>query len=420
MFIRRKSQSELITGLDIGSTAIRVAVANQVTGGGKFDLQLVGLIEVPAEGVHRGVITSIEETVSSISHALEQTERLIGVPIEHAWVGISGSHVVAQESKGVVAVAKSDGEIAGDDVARAVEAAGAIAPPLNYEVLHVLPRTFTVDGQTGIKDPVGMTGVRLEVDTQIIHGSTSHIKNLTKAVYRTGIDIDDLILSVLAVGDAVVTPRQKELGVGVVNIGGSTTSVLVYEEGDILHAAVLPIGSEHVTSDLAIGLKSSIEVAEYVKRDFGACVAGDISKKERMDLVNAGGEMNEDVSLKHIAEIIQARMEEILEKVEQEFIKAGRSQLLPAGVVFTGGGAKVARLIELAKYKLGLPASLGYPFDVRSASEKVNDLSFATAIGLAKWGAKIRQGKTPMGMSSQKGVEKISRRGEEWVKALVP
>lgn len=418
--LKRKPQSELITGLDVGSTAIRVAIANQIIGDNRFDLKLVGLVEVPADGVHRGVVTSIEEAVSSISHALEQAERLVGVPIEHAWVGISGSHVVSQESKGVVAVAKSDGEIAEEDVARAIEAAGAIAPPLNYEVLHVLPRTFTVDGQTGIKDPVGMTGVRLEVDTQIIHGSTSHIKNLTKAVYRTGIDIDDLVLSILATGDAVVTSRQKELGVAVVNIGGSTTSVLIYEEGDILHAAVLPIGSEHVTNDLAIGLKSPIGVAERVKRDFGVCVADEVSKKEKIDLINAGAEVSEEASLKYIAEIIQARMEEILEKVEQEFIKAGRSHLLPAGVVLTGGGAKLARLVELAKYKLGLPASLGYPLDVRSVSEKVNDLSFATAIGLAKWGGKIRQGNMPRGTSPRKGVERISRRVRGWFRSLVP
>lgn len=419
---KRKTQSELITGLDIGSTAIRVAIANQVTKtDSRFDLHLIGLVEVPAEGIHKGVVTSIEEAVSSISHALEQAERLVGVPIEHAWVGISGSHIVSQESKGVVAVAKSDGEIAEDDMARAIEAAKAIAPPLNYEVLHVLPRTFVVDGQTGIKDPVGMTGVRLEVDTQIIYGSTSQIKNLTKAVYRAGIDIDDLVLSVLAAGDAVVTARQKELGVAVVNIGGSTTSVLIYEEGDILHAAVLPIGSEHVTNDLAIGLKSPIEVAERVKKEFGMCVAEDVLKKERIDLVNAGGEINEEVSLKYIAEIIQARMEEILEKVEREFIKAGRSHLLPAGVVLTGGGSKVARLIELAKYKLGLPASLGYPLDVRSVSEKVTDLSFASAIGLAKWGAKIHHGNSPsMGGSPRKNMEKISKRVCGWFRSLVP
>ena len=200
--LKRKAQVELITGLDLGSHSVRLAVGKQtLLPGERENFQIIGLVEVPSEGIHKGVISSIEETVSAISHGLEKMEHLIGVPIEHAWVGVSGLQIVSQNSKGVVAVAKADGEIAAEDLERAIEASRAVATPLNYEILHVIPRMFTVDGQTGIKDPVGMTGVRLEVDTQIIEGQTSHIKNVTKAVYRTGIDIDDLVFSILAVGN---------------------------------------------------------------------------------------------------------------------------------------------------------------------------------------------------------------------------
>ena len=419
--VKKRTQIELITGLDVGSTAIRVDVAKQtLLEDGSVDLQIIGLVEVPSEGVHKGVINSIEECVSAISHALEQMEQMIGVPIEHAWVGIAGGHITSQESKGVVAVAKSDGEIAEEDMVRAVEAARTVAMPLNYEILHVLPRNFCVDGQTGIKDPVGMTGVRLEVDTQIIQGLTSHIKNITKAVYRTGIDIDDLVFSALAIGEVVVTPRQKDLGVAIVNIGGSTTSLLVFEEGEVIHSAVLPIGSEHITNDLAIGLRTSIEIAEKVKVEYGECLAKNISKKEMLDLGIVGAEVNEEVSRKYVAEIIGARMEEILEKVDNDLININRSGLLPAGIVLTGGGAKLAGLVDLAKDRLRLPASLGYPLNVQSVSEKINDLSFSTAVGLINWGANLQHSGSKRSSFGRRSVDKISQQVRGWFKSLVP
>ncbi len=419
--VAKKLKVELITGLDIGSTNIRVAVGKLVIdNSGNTDLQIVGLVEVPSEGIAKGVVSSIEEAVSSISNSLEKAERLVGVPIEHSWVGISGPHVTSIKNKGIVAVAKSDGEIEEEDIARAVEAARAVSTPLNYEILHVIPRSFAVDGQTGIKDPVGMTGVRLEVDTQIIQGSSAHIKNLTKAVYRTGIDIDDLVMSVLAVGEAVATPRQRDLGVCVVNIGGSTTSLVVYEEGEILHSVVLPIGSEHVTNDLAIGLKSPIDVAEKVKKEFGQCVNNGLTKKDKVDLASLGSDLSEEVSIKFIAEIIGARMEEVLEKIDKELVFVGRSHLLPAGIIFTGGGSKIPGLIELSKDVLGLPSSLGYPMGIRSVSEKINDLSFSTAVGLVKWGSNLRQGGGKNSRLKIKNMDKVSQQVRDWFKSLVP
>lgn len=419
--MRRKPQIELLAGMDLGSTSVRIAVGKQTTlPGDRQELQIIGLVEVPSAGIHKGVITSLEETVSSISHALEQMEHQIGVPLEHAWVGISGPQITALISKGVVAVAKADGEIAPEDIERAIEAARAVATPLNYEIIHVLPRTFTVDGQTGIKDPVGMTGVRLEVDTEIIQGQTPHIKNITKAVYRTGIDIDDLVFSVLAAGDLVATPRQKDLGVIVANIGGSTTSLVVYEEGDIIHTAVFPIGGEHVTNDLAIGLRSSIEVAERIKKEYGECLAKNINKKEIVDLMSVGAEVSEEVSRRYIAEIIGARMEEILEKIDKELINIGRSGLLPAGIIFTGGGAKIAGLVDLAKQNLRLPATLGYSLDILSVSEKINDLAFSTAIGLVQWGVNLQKGGGRRTNIRSRSIDRVSEQVKGWFRSLIP
>ena len=225
------SDQEIITGLDIGSTVIRLVVG-QRTSDVNQPIHIIGAAEVPAEGISRGIISSLEDAVASISACLEKAERMVGFAINSSWVGISGSHIMSQESQGVIAVARSDGEITEADVERAIEAARTVATPPNYEILHVIPKSFTVDGQVGIKDPIGMTGVRLEVETQIIQGLSAQIKNLTKAVYRVGLDIRDLVLSILATSEAVLTNRQKELGVVLVNIGGATTNLVVFEEGD--------------------------------------------------------------------------------------------------------------------------------------------------------------------------------------------
>lgn len=418
---KRNSQPSLITGIDLGSTAIRIALGQytrtQQHGG---DLNILGLVEVPSEGLHRGAVTSIEETVSSLSHSLEQIERLTGALIEHAWIGVSGTHIISQKSKGVVAVAKSDAEISTDDVARAVEAARTVSVPLNYEILHVIPHTFGVDGQIGIKDPVGMTGIRLEVDAQIIFGLTQQIKHLTKAVYRTGIDIDDLVLSILAAGDAVTTSRQRDLGVAVVNIGGSTTSMVVYEEGDIVHTAIIPIGSEYITNDVAIGLRTSIDVAERVKVEYGHANAKDIPKREKINLSSAGAPDDEEVALKYIAEIIEARVSEILEKIDKELAAIGRSGKLPAGIIFTGGGAKLSGLIELAKEQLLLPASLGYPLYMSGGQGKVHDIAFSSALGLVKWGADIQFSGKDRQIARFGGAQKVVKRLQDAWKTLMP
>ncbi len=392
----KNGQGNLIGGLDIGSNSVRMVVG-QLLGKekGNLELQILGAAEFPSEGVQKGVVSSIEDVVSSISACLERVERMVGVPIDSVWVGISGLHILSQGSKGVVAVSKANSEITEEDVNRAIEAARSIATPLNYEVLHVLPRHYTVDGQTGIKDPTSMTGVRLEVDTQIILGSSSQIKNLTKAVYRAGLDIEDLVLFILATAEIVVTKRQKELGVMVVNLGGSTTGMAVFEEGELIHTAIIPLGSQNITNDIAMGLQIPPEdIAERVKIEYGDCSPDSTFQKEEIDLFDVGAPDHQIIKKKFLSEIVSARMEEVLQKVDDELRKIQRSGLLPAGVVFTGAGAKLPGLVKLAKKVLRLPANLGYPLNVVSVTDKVNDLGFATAVGLVKWGSEM-QGGTP-------------------------
>jgi len=415
------AKETIITGLDIGSTTIRIVVG-QVNPVDK-KIHILGAAENNADGVSKGSITSIEDAVSSISGTLEKVERMTGIPTEHAFIGINGSHITSQDSHGVIAVSKADGEIKEEDVERVIEAAQAVATPPNYEILHVIPRSFTVDNQKGIKDPIGMTGIRLEVDAQIVQGLSSQIKNMTKCIYRTGIDIDDLVLGILAASESVLSKKHKDLGVALLNIGGATTSLLVFEEGDVLHTSILPVGSSHITNDIAIGLRTSIDSAEKIKVEYGSALPAEINKREEINLGEIDSREEGVVSRKHVAEIIEARCEEIFKMADKELQKIDRSGLLPAGIVVTGGGAKLPGLVEVAKKEFKLPASLGYPLDLGStAVDKVNDLNFSTAIGLLYWGVgfmdKGEKGRILIPKLSS--VNDATNKMKKWFKSLIP
>lgn len=378
--------SEIIAGLDVGSHAVRLVAGEVIKTREKEQLHILGAVEIAADGISRGMITSVEDAVSSISACLERAEHIIGTPIESVWVGISGNYVVSQESKGVVGVGRSDGEIREDDVERAIAAARTVVMPSNYEVLHIIPKTFTVDGQSGIKDPVGMTGIRLEVDAIMIQALSAQTKNLTKCIYRTGLNIDDLVLGILAASEVTVTNRQKDLGVAVVNVGASHSGLIVFEGGDVLKISTLPIGSEHITADIAIGLRTSLDVAERIKLEYGTALPAQVGRHDQINLADLGGEKEEMVMRKYVAEIIEARVEELMDKINAELSKIGRSGMLPAGIIFCGGGAKLQGLLDVAKKKLKLPATIGFSLGLTSVTDKVNDPAFATAIGLVGWG----------------------------------
>jgi len=420
-------KENIIAGLDIGSTSIRLVVGQKGKGGEGESLKIIGAISVPAEGINKGAVKSIEDVTSSISACLEKAERLVGVPIEGVWVSINSPHIKCEKSRGVVAVGRSDGEISQDDIERALEAARALTVPPNYEILHVIPINFTVDNQEEIKDPVGMTGVRLEVETLIIQGLTSQIKNLTKAIFRTGLDIEDLVLSPLAAAEAVIGAKQKELGSALINIGSSTTSLAIFEEGELLHTAVIPIGSEHITADIAIGLRCPINLAERIKIEHGSAKPENFSKKDEIDISELAKEEDADeevktIKKKYLAEIIEARVEEIFEKVDEEFKKIERSGMLPGGVFLIGGGTKLNDMVDIAKKKLRLPACLGANKNVEAVIDKVNETEFLNALGLVVWGGHVfdsAQGlglKFPGGAVVNKTIEKIKK----WVQSLIP
>lgn len=374
---------EILVGLDVGTTAIRVVI-------GKKDVpgqppSIIGVGEARAQGIRRGMIVDIEEAVSSISQALEKSERMTGIPIDHAVVSVNGGHVSCLESHGVIAVSRADGEITENDIVRVIDASQAIQIPTNREILHVIPKEFIVDGQDGIKDPVGMTGIRLEADSQIIEASIPFIKNLTKCVMQAGIDVDDLVLAPLATAQAVLTKRQKELGVVLIEMGGGTTGLVVFEEGELLHAAILPIGSDHITNDLAIGLRCAVDVAELVKLEYGAAQPGGVKKDEEINLGKIQKGEEGKISRHHVAEIIEARLEEIFELVNKTLKSIGRDGQLPAGAILTGGGAKLRGITELAKKELRLPVQIGFPQNISTIIDRVDDPAYATAVGLVLW-----------------------------------
>lgn len=421
-------KEEIIASLDIGSTSIRMVIGQRVNDGDGEKLQVIGAVSVPANGINKGTVTSIEDATSSISACLEKAERLVGVSVGSVWASINDPHIKCEKSKGVVAISKSDGEVTEDDIERAIEAARALSVPPNYEILHVLPVRFSVDNQEDIKDPIGMTGVRLEVETIIIQGMSSQIKNLTKAIFRTGLDIEDLVISPLAVAGAVINSKQKDLGVSVVNIGASTTSLAIFEEGELLHAAVVPIGSEHITSDIAIGLRCPINLAERIKKEFGNANSEMFSKKDEVDISELAKEEEihddfKNVSRKYIAEIIEARVEEIFEKVDAEFKKVERSGMLPAGVFLVGGGAKLENIVDVAKKKLRLPVSLGKNKNVYSLIDKVNDPRFLTSLGLVIWGYQMSgpsKGRFNINLPGGEVVGKSVDKIKKWFSSLMP
>jgi cell division protein FtsA len=322
---------------------------------------------------------------------------------------------------GVVAISRATGEIQESDVERVIDQARSMAVPVNYEIIHIIPRNFSVDNQTDVKDPVGMSGIKLEVSTQVIRGLSPQLKNLTRCVHRVGVDINDMILANLAAAEAVLTDRQKEVGVAVMDIGATTTNLVVFEDGELFYASILPIGSNHITSDLAIGLRTSLEVAERVKIDAGHCSPGLFDKKEEINLRDFGGD-DQSFSKKFVAEIIEARVEQIFEKIDEELQKIHRSGLLPAGIVLAGGGAKLPGVVDVGRKKTMLPVSIGTLPKFNAAVERVNDVSFATAMGLVMWGYQAHNQNLDKRYAFGNKMQVIKEAGEKvkgWIKALI-
>lgn len=409
-----------IVGLDIGTQNIRVVQAKYGAADGV--LSVIGASEVPASGIRRGVLVDIEEAVSSISSALEKVERMTGVPVESANVSVGGNHISSVSSHGVIAVSRADGEISENDIVRVIDASQAISIPQNREVLHVFPKTFTLDGQAGIKDPLGMTGIRLEVDTIIVQAGLPFMKNLHKAIMQAGLEVDDLVLAPCASAESVLTKRQKDLGVCLVDLGAGTTSVAVYEEGDLLHTVVLPVGQMHITNDIAIGLRCSIDTAEKVKVAYGHTDPKAVDKLEEINLAHIDPSEEEVAMRTYVVEIIEARLEEIFDLVRGELKKIGRDGKLPAGIVLTGGGSKIPGIADFTKQALRLPVMVGIPQNINTIIDRVDDPGFATSVGLLLWGSKFHNpyggglGGGFRGLLDSPKVDTVKR----WFKSFLP
>lgn len=377
------SKKDIIVGIDIGSSNIKTVITQIFSE--EERPRIIGVGNAVSSGVRKGIVVDLEEAVASINESVEKAERSAGVAVNKAMVSIGGNHISSQYSKGVIAVGRADGEVTDDDISRVINAAQAISIPPNKEILHIIPKSYSLDDQKSIKDPLGMSGVRLEVDSLIIEGSSPFIKNINKCVEQAGIEIEELVLSPLAASKATLNKRQKELGVILIDIGAGTTSIAVFEEDDLLHTAIIPLGGSHITNDIAIGLRTSIEVAERVKLEYGNALSKEISKKEDIDLSQIDSNEEGIVSRHHVAEIIEARLEEIFSMVNKELKIIEREKLLPAGAVITGGSAKIPGVVDLAKNILGLPAQIGFPIPLGGLVDKVDEPSFVTSIGLILW-----------------------------------
>jgi cell division protein FtsA len=375
-------QERVIVGIDVGTTKICVLVG-ELDRDGK--LNIVGVGTCPSQGLRRGVVVNIEETVTSIAAALDRAERLSGKRITSATVGIAGSHISSENSKGFVAISPSHRDIEPNDISRAVEVARAIAIPANREMIHVIPRSYVVDGQEGIKNPIGMSGFRLEVEAHIITGSVSSMHNLIKCVQKAHVDIEDLVLETLASGYAVLEDGETDLGVALVDIGGGTTDIAVYTDGAIWHSVVLPVGGNLITSDIAIGLRLPVGVAEELKIMYGHCDPSAIDDDDMIDLAQFMPDCDDLVPRKLLAEIIQARVDEIFGMVHEELKKSGYDGLLPAGIVITGGTAELPGILEMAGQILDLPARIGSPLGLHGLADSINRPAYATAVGLLLW-----------------------------------
>jgi cell division protein FtsA len=380
------AKSKLLAAIDVGSSKITTLMAQCREEESK--LHIIGAATSLAKGVRKGQIVNIEEAVSAIMESVEAAERMAGFNVAKAWVSIGGSHIASQNSQGVVAVSQPHGEIVTSDVQRVMEAARAVSLPTSAEILHVIPRSYTVDGQEGVKDPVGMTGVRLEVQTHIVTGTITAIKNLTKCVSEVGCDISGMVYSGLASSYAVLSDTEKELGVVLVDIGGGTCDLAVFIEGALAYSAVIPVGAKNVTNDLAIGLRISLESAEKIKIFLGSLK----NKEDDIDMSQLGLEEElKSVSYKTLVEgIIRPRLNEIFQAIATELKKSGFAGLTPAGLVICGGGAQTIGIVDSAKRTLNMPVRIGIPTGITGLIDDVENPAFATSIGLLKYAQNLQ------------------------------
>lgn len=378
-------EQTVLVSIDVGTTKVCVLIGEVSRNGG---IDIIGFGQAPSDGLRKGVVIDIDRTVQSVASAVEGAERLSGLKVRSAFVGISGNHISSQNSRGMVAVSGHHRDVVREDTLRAIEAARAVSIPNTREILHVIPRGYVVDGQEGVRDPIGMSAVRLEVETHIVTASQSGVQNLTKCIQRAGVEIDELVLAPLATAEAVLNDEDRELGVALLDIGGDTTDLAVFHDGSIAHAATIPMGGRSITSDLGIVLRVTPEVAENLKLKHGNAIPGDVDPDEVVQITSIGEDLAHGVTRRTVAQIIEARLKDVFEAVQHEIDAAGATNRLQAGVVLTGGGSMLNGINRSSRDQLGMSARVVGPQQLGGLTDQVSTPAYAAASGLLLWGAK--------------------------------
>jgi cell division protein FtsA len=385
--VAKKKSDNVLVGLDLGTTKV-CAIVGEVKDAGQVDIIGIGIS--PSHGLKKGVVVNIDSTVESIKKAIQEAELMAGVEINSVFVGISGGHIKGINSRGVAAI--KNREVGSADVARAIDGARAVNIPMDQQILHVLPQEFIIDDQDGIKDPHGMSGTRLDVKVHIITGAVTAIQNIVKSCSRAGLHVNDLVLQPLASSRAVLTTEEQELGVVVVDIGGGTTDLAFFLEGSLWHTEVLPIGGNHLTNDIAIGLRTPASEAEKIKIKYGCALSSLVKSEDTLDVPSVGGRPPRLLSRQILCEIIEPRVEELLGMVQQRLKKTGFEDMFASGVVLTGGTALMEGVLDSAERFLGLPIRRGTPRNIGGLMDVVNSPIYATGVGLVLYGAENQQG----------------------------
>jgi cell division protein FtsA len=375
-------QENIVVGLDVGTTKI-CAVVGDISGA---EINIIGIGTHPSIGLRKGVVVNIESTVESIKKAVEEAELMAGCEISSVYAGIAGGHITGFNSRGIVAI--KGAEITQNDVDRVIDAARAVAIPMDREVIHVLPQEFIVDDETGIQNPIGMAGVRLEAKIHIVTGAVTSAHNIVKCANRSGLDVCDIVLESLASGEAVLTREERELGTGLIDLGGGTTDLAIFARNNIRHTFVLSLGGNNLTNDIAVGLRAPLAEAEKIKKNFGCCVSRNIGSDETIEVPGMGGRKSKKLSRQVLGEILEPRMEEIFSLIKREIYKSEMENIIASGLVVTGGSALLDGTIEIAESVFDVPTRLGKPISITGLVDVVNNPMFATGVGLVLYGAK--------------------------------
>ncbi len=374
-----------IACIDVGTTKICTLICETDTDV-EGSIRIIGVGVVPSRGIRKGVVVNVQEATEAITASVEKAERLSGEQIESAYVGLAGAHVSSINSRGAVAINRGERGVQPVDIERALDAARAMPIPHNRKILHAIPRSYTLDGDDGVRDPLGMQAYKLEVEAHIITGATTSIHNLVKCVQNTGVGVEAMVLEPLASGEAVLTEVEREMGVVLADIGGGTTDIAIFIEGSIWHTSVLPTGGEHITHDIAIGLRTPVTTAEELKIKYGNAHSNNVRPDETVDVVSFGEGGHQQISRPFLTQIIEARVEEIFELIRREIKRSGYDGLLPAGIVLCGGTADLAGIRDVAREVMDLPVRIGTPHDLHGLVDVLASPAYATSVGLLQWG----------------------------------